>query len=281
MTVMVTSRFFTDSANAFAFGYARLHPKMQGKRIFSPLPIYPLLFLIFIISILVWYILSKLKIKNEIDLDYYLTKRNEAIVISQEENPGLLNGAKDNIAKLIGIAVDKQVIEQGETPRHIFFILDKSDLDVFTNEVLEAINNMNVWVFINENGSINLPKNLRRIGKIIIFNKENMENVGISNLTLGIMARFLSLISNDGDTNLDHIYHSLPDISTISFSYPIDIHSSLASVIKHQKHLYVSNTEDFLQITNCTNFKDDLVTPMKFVIADTEPFFISFRGARC
>jgi hypothetical protein len=156
--------------------------------------------------------------------------------------------------------------------------LTKHDLDVLSDHVLEVIADMNVWLFIESNGKSKQIKKLERIGKVILFDQEYMQTCGISPLVLGIIPRFLSLISDLGDTNIDHLYNSIPEISTVSFTFPANVHSSVASILKHQKYLCAGYGEDSLKITNCKDYVNDLLGLAKYVKADTEPFFINFRG---
>ena len=216
MEVMVASQEYFDSLCAFSFGYARLDVKKHGKKIFSmfPLPFFPLFFLPIIIAVLLWFLLDKDK-----------EKHNEGVLISEEDAPGLLNGKKEDLAKLLGIAIDKTVIEQGVTPNHIFFLLSKDDFDIFSDEVLETIADKQVWLFLEDSGQTKLMKKFERIGKVILFDPEYMQTCGYPKLILGIIPRFLSLVSRDGDTTLDHIFHGIPDKCTISFSFPTDGHS--------------------------------------------------------
>jgi hypothetical protein len=93
---------------------------------------------------------------------------------------------------------------------------------------------------------------------------------------LGIITRFLSLISRNGCTNIDHVYEGLSYICTISYSFPTDFHVSVASILKHQKHLCINHNESSLQITNCEDLVNDLEGTARYVEVDTEPFFISF-----
>jgi hypothetical protein len=94
-----------------------------------------------------------------------------------------------------------------------------------------------------------------------------------------MIARFLSQISREGETNLDHVYHALPDFSTISYSFPIDNHKSFVSVLNHQKHLCSNRGDLLIQITNHKKFIEDLPHHAKYVDADTESFLISFMEA--
>jgi len=214
-------------------------------------------------------------------VENFLTKRNEGILISDsdEKRPGLLTGNRDNLAKKIGIAIDKDVIERGMTANHIFFLLGKKDLDIFTNEVLEIIGNKHVWFFIERDIQSRYKNKLEKIGKTIVFNTKYLQTFGNSDLTLGLIARFLSLISREGNTNLDHVYEGLPDLCTLSYSFPLDIHNSYASMLKHQKHLCGNRGESCLQITNCEDFVEDFTHSVKLVKAETESFFISFMEA--
>jgi len=279
MEVMVASQEYFDSLCAFSFGYARLDVKKQGKKIFSmfPLPFFPLFFLSIIIAVLLWFLLNKKKIKEEIEIESYLTKRNEGILISEEDAPGLLNGKKEDLAKLLGIAIDKTVIEQGVTPNHVFFLLNKDDFDIFSDEVLETIADKQVWLFLEDSGQAKLMKKFERIGKVILFDSEYMQTCGYPKLILGIIPRFLSLISRDSNTTLDHIFHGIPDKCTISFSFPTDVHSSLASVLKHQKYFCANHNDSCLQITNRKDYVKDIMGPAKYVKSETESFFVSFR----
>jgi len=277
MSIMIVSKNHEQKLYAFVFGYARKGVR-EDKQIFSfiPLPLLPVLFIIAII-LLIWFLLNKRREKDEIELKYYLTWSNEGIVISDEQKPGLLNGRKKDIAKLIGIAVDRHIVRHGEVPNHIFFILDKKDLDVFSDEVLEAIGDKQVWLFIEDKTPERLRQKLEKIGKLILFDPVYMKDSGNPDLDLGIVTRFLSLIPRESDTNLDHIYQGIPDRCTISYNYPVDIHHSLASVLKHQKFFSMNHGEDVMQITNTPGFAKDTAGPVKLVKADTEPFFIRFK----
>jgi len=226
---------------------------------------------------LLWQLLKKRKNKDEVELESFLTKHNEGILISEEEAPGLLNGKKEDLAKLLGIAIDRQLLENKETVNHIFFLLKKDDLDIFSDEVLEVIGDKHVWLFIEGNGNAKPNKKIERIGKVILFDPEYMRTCGKPAMVLGIIPRFLSLISRDGDMNLDHVYEGLPDLCTLSYSFPTDVHASLASVLKHQKFFSMNHGEDVMQITNSKNFARDTGGFVKFVNAETEPFFISFK----
>ena len=103
-----------------------------------------------------------------------------------------------------------------------------------------------------------------------------MEIFGNNDLTLGLIARFLSLISRNSETNLDHVFHAIPDFCTISYSFPLDVHESYASVLKHQKHLCENRGDSVLQITNYEDFVAEFTPSVKLVKAETEPFFMSF-----
>jgi hypothetical protein len=266
-----------DSLYVFIYGFARLDVKNQRKKIYSmiPTPFFPILVLT-IAVVLFWLLLKKRKKKLKVNVENFLTKRNEGILISDEEWPGLLTGNKENLAKKIGITIDKDVIEHGMTANHIFFLLGKKDLDIFTNEVLEIIGNKDVWLFTEHDIQSKYKNKLEKIGKTIVFNAKYLQTFGNSDLTLGLIARFLSLISREGDTNLDHVYYALPDFCSISYSFPLDIHKSYASVLKHQKHLCGNRGESCLQITNCEDFVEDFTHSVKLVKSETEHFFISF-----
>ncbi len=278
MAVMIASKKYYKCLNAFTYGYARKDVRDQGKKIFSIIPFSPILVIILFIALFLWFLHSKHKKTHEIDLDFYLTKRNEGVLITTKQLPGVLSGSKKNIPRLIEISIDKEVIEYGKTPDNIFFLLTKNDLDVLSDHVLEVIADMNVWLFIEGNGKSKQIKKLERIGKVILFDPEYMQTCGISPLVLGIIPRFLSLISGNGDTNIDHLYSSIPEINTVSFTFPANVHSSVASILKHQKCLCARYGEDSLIITNCKDYVNDLLGPAKYVNADTEPFFINFRG---
>jgi hypothetical protein len=284
MTVMVASEKYHRCLNAFTYGYARKDVRNQGKKIFSivPFPFSPVLIIILIIILILLFWLSKRKKSNKIDLDFYLTKRNEGVLITTKTKqfPGVLSGSKKDIARLIGISIDKQIIEQSKTPDNIFFLLAKQDLDVLSDQVLEIIADMNVWLFIERNGNSKQMKKFERIGKTVLFDPEYMQTCGIPSVVLGIIPRFLSMISGNGDTNIDHLYNSIPEVSTISFSFPTDVHSSVASILKHQKCLYPGYWTDSLKITNCKEHVNDLTGTARYVEADTEPFFISFVEVR-
>jgi hypothetical protein len=276
MAVMVASKKYRDCLNAFVFGYARMDIKKQAKRVFSINPLIPAISLIIIIITLLWYWLKNKKKPEEMDIQSFMTRRNEGVLISKEDIPGLHTGNKEELSKLIGIAIDKQILENGETPDHIFFLLTTDDYDIFTDGVLEAIGNKHVWIFAEDKINAKTKRRLKKIGKLILFNPDHMKKCGYSQLTLGIIVRFLSLISRDSNTNLDHIFQSIPDICTISFSFPADIHDSLASILKHQKQLIPDRREEVIQVTNCDKFKENLAKPANFVRAETEDFFISF-----
>jgi len=279
MAIMISSQQFIDSLYVFIYGYARLDVKNQRKKIFSmiPLPFFPIMVLI-IALVLLWFLLKKRNKKIKVDVENFLTKRNEGILFSfsDEKRPGLLNANNENLAKKIGIAIDKDVIEHGMTANHIFFLLGKKDLDIFTNEVLQIIGNKHVWFFTEHDIQSKYKNKLEKIGKTIVFNPKYLQTFGNSDLTLGLIARFLSLISREGDTNLDHVHDGLPGLCTLSYSFPLDIHNSYASVLKHQKHLCGNRGESHLQITNCEDFVEDFTHSVKLVKADTEHFFISF-----
>jgi hypothetical protein len=278
MAVMVASKQFEGNLKAFSFGYARLRPRNQGKQVFFPFPYTLTLFIMLVISVLLLRLLKRREANEEVELENFLTRRNEGILLTSEDHPGLLIGRREDLARLIQVAVDKQVIERGETPNHIFFLLSREDTNVFSNDVLEVLGDKHVWIFVEEDPPAKVKTRLSRIGRVILFDQEHMKTCGCSNLTLGIIARFLSLISRDSSTNLDHIYHGIPELCTISFSFPIDVHNSLASVLKHQKYFSGNHYNEILQVTNCMNFINDLANPANFVKADTEPFFISFRS---
>lgn len=282
MAVMIASEKYYQCLNAFTYGYARKDVRNQGKKIYSIIPFpFPILFItILILTIIFLFLLSKRKKSTKIDLDFFLTKRNEGVLITKKQLPGVLSGSKKNIAKQIVISVDKQVIEQGKTPDNIFFLLAKHDLDVLSDQVLEIIADMNVWLFVERNGDLKRIKKIERISKTILFDQKHMETCGIPPAILGIIPRFLSMISWNGDTNIDHLYHSIPDVSTLSFSFPTNVHSSVASIIKHQKCLLPSYEEDSIKITNCKEYVNDLIGTARYVKADTEPFFISFMEAQ-
>ena len=119
---------------------------------------------------------------------------------------------------------------------------------------------------------------MSKIGKVILFDPDHMETCGYPTLILGIIPRFLSLISKESNTNLDHIYQSIPEISTFSYSFPIDLHTSSASLLKHQKFLLKTYNDDYYQVTNCEDIVEYLPSPAKFVESETESFYICFRG---
>ena len=276
---MVASQQFIDSLYVFIYGFARLDVKNQRKKIFSmiPIPFFPILGVI-IAVVLLWFLLKKKQKKLTVDVENFLTRRNEGILISisDEEMPGLLNANKENLAKNIGIAIDKDLIEHGVTANHIFFLLGKDDLNIFTDEVLEIIGNKYVWIFTENGIQSEYKTKFEKIGKTIVFNPKYLQTFGNSDLTLGLIARFLSLISREGDTNLDHVFHAVPDFCSISYSFPLDVHKNYASVLKHQKHLCENRGEGCLQITNREDFVEDFTHSVKLVKADTEPFFFSF-----
>jgi len=274
---MVASQQFIDSLYIFIYGFARLDVKNQRKKIFSmiPIPFVPILGVI-IALVLLWFLLKKKQKKLTVDVENFLTKLNEGVLISGKEKPGLLAGNRENLAKKIGIAIDNDVIKRGVTANHIFFLLGKDDFDIFTNEVLEIIGNKHVWLFIEHDIQSKYKKKLEKIGKTIAFNPKYLQTFGNSKLTLGLIARFLSLISREGNTNLDHVFHAIPDSCSISYSFPLNIHNSYASVLKHQKYLCENRGESRLQITNCEDFVRDFTHSVKLVKADTEHFFINF-----
>jgi len=278
MAIMVASKRFAESLNAFSFGYARLSLKKQGKQVFLLFPYALFLFLIILIAVFVMQQLKKRKNGEEVELENFLTKRNEGILLTDDEQPGLLNGKKEDLARLIQIAIDKQIIERGETPNHIFFLLNKKDNNVFSNEVLEILGDKHVWIFM-EQGNAKRKKNLERIGKTIFFEPEHMETCGNPSMVLGIIPRFLSLISRDSDMNLDHIHEALPECCTLSYSFPADVHASVASILKHKKFFSMNHGDDVLQITNVRDFARDAGDSVKYVDADTESFFISVKEA--
>lgn len=278
MAVMIASKLFVKSLASFSFGYARLEFRKQRKQIFYLFPYAIILTLIILIAVIVMQQLKKRKNKQEVELENFLTRRNEGILllIEEEEQPGLLTGKKEDLAKLLQIALDKQIIERGETPNHIFFLLSKDDNDVFSREVLEILGDKHIWIFLEQ---LYNRKNLGRIGKTIVFDPKHMETCGNPLVVLGIIPRFLSMISRQGETNLDHVYSMLPDRSTLSYSFPADVHASLASVLKHQKFFSTNHGEDILQITNVRDFSQGNGSPIKYVEADTEPFFLVFKEA--
>lgn len=277
MAVMVASKKYNECLNAFVFGYARMDIKKQAKRVFSINPFIPIISIVIIAIALIWFLLKNIGNPEKIDIESFMTCRNEGVLISEEDTPGMHTGNKEELSKLIGIAIDKQALEFGETPDHMFFLLSSNDYDIFTDEVLEAIGNKHVWIFAEDKINAKTKRRLKKIGNVILFNPDHMKKCGYSQLTLGIIARFLSLISKDSNTNLDHIFQGIPDICTISFSYPADIHDSLASILKHQKHLIPDHKEEVIQITNCYGFKENLVKPANYVNAYTEDFFIGFE----
>lgn len=276
MAIMIASKPFVKSLTSFAFGYARLEFRNQRKQIFSLFPYAIILILIILIAVLVIQQLKKRKNKQEVELENFLTRRNEGILLKEEEWPGLLTGKKEDLAKLLQIALDKQIIERGETPNHIFFLLTNRDTCVFSDEVLEILGDKHVWIFLEQAHN---RKNLGRIGKTIVFSPKHMETCGNPMVILGIVPRFLSMISRQGETNLDHVYSMLPDRSTLSYSFPADVHASLASVLKHQKFFSMNHGEDILQITNVRDFSQGNRSPINYVEADTEPFFLVFKEA--
>jgi hypothetical protein len=280
MAIMIASSRFLGCLYAFIFGYARLGFKNQTKKVYSiiPIPFFPILGLLTVLVVF-WLLLKKGKKKIEINTENFLTRRNEGVFISNQEMPGLLNANKKNLAKKIGIAIDRDLIEHRMTANHVFFLLSKGDLDIFTNEVLEIIANKHVWIFTEQGIQSKYKTSFGKIGKTIVFNPKYLKTFGNNELTLGLIARFLSLISREGDTNLDHVFHAIPDICTISYSFPLDVHESYASVLKHQKHLCGNRGESVLQITNHEDFVEDFTPSVKLVKADTEPFFISFKEA--
>lgn len=281
MIIMVASSEFVNSLYAFAYGYARLDFKSQSKKVFSmiPMPLFPVLGLL-VALVLLWTYLKNRRKKIAVDVDNFLTKLNEGVLISEDdedEKPGLLTSNRVNLAKKIGIAIDRDLIEHGMTSNHVFFLLNRNDLDIFTEEVLEIIGNKHVWIFTEHDIKPKWKKKFEKIGKVVVFNQKYLQAFGNGDLTLGLIARYLSLISRDGDTNLDHVYHAIPDISTISYDFLIDNHKSFASVLKHQKHLCGYAGDSCLQITNYKDFILDFTHSVKLVNAETEPFFISFR----
>jgi hypothetical protein len=277
---MVASKGYEKSINAFAYGYARLELKNQEKRIFSitPFPGLVIFSLLVIIIILLWRLMKKRTRNDVVKVENFLTRRNESIMISKELMPGTLNCLKKDLSKSIWITRDKHIVEYGESCTNIFFLLKKKDINVFSNEVLDATAGMNIWIFIEGNRASKQIKKLERIGKVILFDPEYIQNCGNSQLVLGIIPRFLSMISRNGYMNIDHVYDGLPDICTISYTFPTDIHNSLASVLKHQKHFCVNHLESCLHITNCKDHASNHMGPARYVKANTEPFFISFEG---
>jgi len=281
MIIIVVSNHFERSLYACVYGYARLHFKDETRKIFSivPLPFLPIVGLLAGLALL-WLLLKKRSKKVEVGVENFLTKRNEGVLISDEEKPGLIASNKENLAKNIGIAIDRAVARQGVTPNHVMFLLGSEDMDVFTNEVMEIIGDKYVWLFVEQGIQRKYKSRLEKIGKTVIFNQKYLRAFGNEELTLGMIARYLSLVSRDGDTNLDHLYHAIPDFSTISYAFPIDDHSSLTSALKHQKHLCANRGEPILHITNHKEFMEDLPHPAKYdVKADTESFLISFMEA--
>jgi len=281
MVTVVASKKYKDSLYACICGYFRYDVKKHEKKIFSliPVPFIPISIIVFIVLILLWYLLSKHRKKDEIEIRNFITRFNDGILISDEDEdaPGLMTGKKEELVKLIGIAEDKTVVSKGEVFNHIFFLLDNKDTDIFTDELLETIANKNVWIFIEGNKETKRDIKLDKIGKIILFDSEYMKTCGNPSMTLGLILRFLSMISREGCTNLDHVHEGLPDICTISYSYPTDLHMSLASVLKHQKHLCVNHNESSLQITNSEDIAKVLQGPARYVEADTEPFLFSIK----
>lgn len=277
---MVASEKYKDCLNAFSYGYARFDVKMQGKKIFS---ILPFLFIPIFLILTILYILfrSRKKVEKieEPHLECYLTKRNEGVLITEKEVHDTLSSTKEEVPIYLNIALDRQVVEQGETPNHIFFLLDEDDFDVITSDVIELLKGKNIWILI-ENCCNKKTKNyLSKIGKVILFDHKYMESCGYPKLVLGIIPRFLSLISKEGNTNLDHIYQSIPEISTFSYSFPIDLHTSSASVLKHQKFLLKTYGDDYYQVTNSKDIARYLPSPAKFVESETESFYVCFRCA--
>lgn len=279
MEIMVASKPFAGSLTAFTFGYARLGLKKQKKQVFSLLPYALILFLIILIAVLVMQQLKKRKNGEEVEVENFLIKRNEGILLTDKEEPGLLTGRKEDLARLLHIALDKQVLALGETPNHVFFLLSKEDSNVFSDEVLEVLSDKHVWIFIEESVNVKRKKDIGCIGKTIFFNQMHMQACGIPVMTLGIIPRFLSMISRHSDTNLDHVYAGLPERCTLSYSFPADVHISMASVLKHQKSFSMHHGEEVMQITNSRDFARDAGAQVKYVNVDTEPFFISFKEA--
>ena len=274
---MVASQGYENSLNAFAYGYARLVLKNQEKRIFSPIPGVLIFFLMFIIAMLLWKLGKKRYGNDSVKIDNFLTRRNESIMISKEISPGSLNCTKKDLPKSIWIARDKHIVEFGESCSNIFFLLKKKDVNVFSYDVLDATAGMNIWIFVEGNRKSKQIKKLERIGKVILFSPEYIQNCGSSLLVLGIIPRFLSLISRNGYMNIDHVYEGIPDICTISYTFPTDVHKSLASILKHQKHFCVNHNESYLHITNCKDHASSHMGTARYVKANTEPFFISFN----
>ena len=276
MILIIGSRRFEKSIYVCVYGYSRLHFRDHTRKMFSiiPLPFLPIAGLLAALALL-WLLLKRRNKKIDVGVENFLTLSNEGIILSGER-PGLIASGKKDLAKNIGIAIDRAVAKQGVTPNHVMFMLDSEDMDVFTNEVMEIIGGKYVWLFVEQGIQRKYRNKLEKIGKTIIFNQKYLRAFGNEGLTLGMIARYLSLISRDGDTNLDHLYHALPDVSTISYAFPIDDHSSLTSALKHQKHLCANHGEPILQITNHKEFMEDLSHPAKYVKADTESFLISF-----
>lgn len=278
MAIMVASEEFKDCLYAFIFGYARFDVKNQKKRIYSLLPLLHPLFIIPVAVILILYLLYRRR-REEISIEQFLTRHNEGILISEEKAPGVLTGGKEDLTKLLDIATDRLVIENGITPDHVFFLLSRKDFDIFSGEFLKVLYTKHVWLFIENIQDKKVLNRLRKIGKVILFDPDFMKTCGSSMLILGIIPRVLSLISKGSDTNLDHIHAALPDLTTISYVFPADVHSSIASVLKHQKYLCMNHGEVSLQITNCRDYVEGAAGPLKYVKAEAESFFMTFR--RC
>jgi hypothetical protein len=274
---MVASSSFSKSLHAFIYGYTRLDLKNQSKKIYS-IPYFPILGLL-IVLVMTWSFLKSRNKKIEVDLDNFLTRRNEGVVISDIETVGILHANREDLPKKIGIAIDRGVIEHGITANHVFFLLNNNDLDIFTNEVLEIIGNKHVWIFTEYNKQLKYKKKLEKIGKTVFFNPKYLQRFGNNGVTLGLIARFLSLISRDSETNLDHVFHTIPDFCTISYSFPLDVHDSFASVLKHQKHFCEDRDEICIQICNYEDFIPDFTSSVKLVKAGTESFLIGQRFA--
>ena len=281
MEIMISSQQFIKSLYVFIYGFARLDVKNQRKKIFSliPTPFFPIFGLIIIVLVL-WLLMKKRKKKTIVEVDNFLSNLNEGVLISDDEieMPGLSTSNKENLAKKIGIAIDKDVVQHGVTANHVFFLLGKDDLNIFTKEVLEIIGNKHVWIFTENGIKSKYKTKFEKIGKTIFFNPKYLKTFGNNNLTLGLITRFLSLISRESETNLDHVFHAIPDFCTISYSFPLDVHKNYASVLKHEKHLCENRGESCIQITNRDDFVEDFTHSVKLVKADTEHFFISFRG---
>ena len=278
MAVMIASGEFGECLYAFVFGYARFDLKSGGKRIYLLLPFLypPVLTVISLVALII--ILLRRRKAQRIEVEPLTAPCNEGILISEEKVPGVLAGGKDDLPRLLEVAIDRLVARRGVTPNHIFFLLNGNDLDIFSDDLLEVIGDKQVWLFVEAPGKKEV-ESLRRIGKLILFDREFMERRGIPLPVLGIIPRFLSMISGEGGTTLEHIHASLPEITTVSYVFPADAHASIASMLKHQRHLCAGYGEVCLSVTNSRVCTGKSLSGIRYVRADTEVFLITFR--RC